>query len=195
MERLESAREPRPGTPTTPRWPCSTTPRRLALPRRRGAALAGNARTTYASQWKRFVSWCEERGVDPRAVDAVQVAAYLAEGLKPGSCRPCRPSAAAIAAAARAAGLMTRAIGPANPGHSGAACGPAGCDSGCNQGVVVRIARRHGALSRGSKNERSNDGTITVGKNRPAKPKTYQFWGRKDMRTCVRIRRKVGLPR
>ena len=43
------------------------------------AALAGNTRATYASQWNRFAAWCEERGADPLAADPAQVAAYLAE--------------------------------------------------------------------------------------------------------------------
>ena len=29
----------------------------------------------------------------------------------------------------------------------------------------------------------------------PRQPKTYQFWGREDVHTCARIRRKVGLAR
>ena len=68
------------------------------------AALAGNTRATYASQWNRFESWCEERGVDPLDADPAQVAAYLAERAETRKLSTVQASAAAIAAAARAGG-------------------------------------------------------------------------------------------
>ena len=68
------------------------------------AALADNTRMTYASQWNRFVAWCEERGVDPLDVEPAQVAAYLAERAETRKLSTVQASAAAIAAAARAAG-------------------------------------------------------------------------------------------
>ena len=69
------------------------------------AALAGNTRMTYASQWHRFAAWCEERGVvDPLDAGAAQVAAYLAERAETRKLSTVQASAAAIAAAARSAG-------------------------------------------------------------------------------------------
>ena len=69
------------------------------------AALAGNTRMTYASQWHRFAAWCEERGVvDPLDAGPAQVAAYLAERAETRKLSTVQASAAAIAAAARAAG-------------------------------------------------------------------------------------------
>ena len=68
------------------------------------AALAGNTRMTYASQWNRFESWCEERGVDPLDAGPAQVAAYLAERAETRKLSTVQASAAAIAAAARAGG-------------------------------------------------------------------------------------------
>ena len=66
------------------------------------AALADNTRMTYASQWNRFESWCEERGVDPLDVEPAQVAAYLAERAETRKLSTVQVSAAATAA--RAAG-------------------------------------------------------------------------------------------
>ena len=68
------------------------------------AALADNTRMTYASQWNRFRSWCEERALDPLAAAPAQVAAYLAERAETRKLATVQTSAAAIAAAYRAAG-------------------------------------------------------------------------------------------
>ena len=59
------------------------------------AALAGNTRATYASQWNRC-AWCEERGVDPHDSGAAQVAAYLAERADARKLATVQASAAAI---------------------------------------------------------------------------------------------------
>ena len=42
---------------------------------------------------------------------------------------------------------------------------------------------------------RGNARITVVGKINRKTEKPYQFWGREDVRTCARIRRKVGLPR
>ena len=68
------------------------------------AALADNTRAAYASQWNRFLTWCEQRAVDPLAAEPAQVAAYLAERAETRKLSTVQASAAAIAAAVRAAG-------------------------------------------------------------------------------------------
>lgn len=91
---------PVPGRAATPRWPRSTTSPGPASPRPRPRALAGNTRATYASQWNGFVTWCEERGVEPLAAEPAQVAAFLAERAETRKLATVQTSAAAILAAA-----------------------------------------------------------------------------------------------
>ena len=83
------------------------------------AALAGNTRATYASQWNRFRSWCERRGIaDPLDADAAVVAAYLAERAETRKLSTVRASAAAIAAAALDAGRADPTKTPLVSGHA-----------------------------------------------------------------------------
>ena len=59
----------------TPRSRRSTTSPAPRVASAAAAALAGNTRATYASQWNRFCAWCDRHGgVDPLDAGAAQVA-------------------------------------------------------------------------------------------------------------------------
>ena len=70
-------------------------------------AVASNTYKTYASQWRIFTNWAQDKHVPALPADAAQVATYLAERFEKHGHKPAtlRVAAASIAFAHRAAGL------------------------------------------------------------------------------------------
>ena len=67
---------------------------------------AANTRSTYATQWRRFRTWCEERQLAPLDASPEEVAAYLHERASRWKRSTVKLSAAAILAGYRAAGRL-----------------------------------------------------------------------------------------
>lgn len=71
--------------------------------------LAENTRKNYLSQWRRFQGWAEERNVESRPADPLQIAAYLMERLGAGH------SPATLRASVSAISRMHKIVGRADP--------------------------------------------------------------------------------
>lgn len=78
----------------------------------RRASRAANTVAAYGAQWRRFVSWCAERGVEPAPAAPETAAAYLTEMGADRRISTVKVAASAIAAFHRAAGLPAPTADP-----------------------------------------------------------------------------------
>ena len=78
----------------------------------RRASRAANTDAAYGAQWRRFVSWCEDRGAEPAPAAPETAAAYLTELGAVRKIATVKVAAAAIAAFHRAARLAPPTADP-----------------------------------------------------------------------------------